>query len=84
LATAIIAKGGEISEDIKEHFLDSTFATLTNVNFDPNRFHDYLREANQQRNALKRQAQTLGVDVASITGPAQFQYKVNKSPSIKS
>ena len=64
-------------EDAKELLLDSTFATLTNVNFDSSRFLDYLRKSNDVRNALKTQAQSLGVDVTSMTGPANFEYSDN-------
>ena len=75
-AQAIESKGGKVSEDVKDLLLDSTFATLTNVNFDSSRFYSYLQRANDIRTKLSAQAKSLGVDVDSLKGPAQFQYNV--------
>lgn len=47
------------------------------MNFDSSRFLDYLRKSNAVRNELKAQAESLGVDVKSITGPANFEYSDN-------
>lgn len=77
-ADAIQAKGGKVSNAAKDLVLDSTFATLTNVNFDSNRFYDYMRKANQVRDELRAQAKSLGVDESKLTGPAQFQFRDNK------
>jgi hydroxylamine reductase len=75
-ADAVLEKGGKVSEEVKDLFLDSTFATLTNVNFDANRFYKYLGKTDKHRNELKKSAESLGVNTASLQGPAQFQYKV--------
>jgi hydroxylamine reductase len=75
-ATAVLEKGGNVPDETKRLFLDSTFATLTNVNFDANRFYDYLGKTDKHRNELKKAAESLGVSSASLQGPAQFQYKV--------
>jgi hydroxylamine reductase len=75
-ADAVVSKGGRVSERTKEVFLDTTFATLTNVNFDAERFYGYLKETNDLRNGLKEQAAKVGVDASKLQGPAQFQYKV--------
>jgi len=77
-ANAIVEKGGVISEDVKDLLLDSTFATLTNVNFDSNRFYDYLKKSNNLKNKLVTQAKALGVDTTKLVGPAQFQYSEDK------
>jgi hydroxylamine reductase len=77
-ANAIRNKGGEVSEATKELLLDSTFATLTNVNFDSDRFLAYLKQANSIRNSLVKQANSLGIDSKSLTGPAQFKYDESK------
>eukprot|EP01040_Poterioochromonas_malhamensis_P009681 gene9681-10511_t len=74
-AEAIEAKGGKISNEAKDLILDSTFATLTNVNFDSKRFYNYMRKANDVRNQLISQAKSLHVDESKLTGPAQFQYR---------
>lgn len=63
-----------MSDQCKALLLDSTFATLTNVNFDSARFLDYLKRSHEVRNELKAQAAALGVDVSSIKGPAEFEY----------
>jgi hydroxylamine reductase len=76
-AHAIESRGGKVPEDAKSILLDSTFATLTNVNFDSSRFLDYLRKTNEVRNALKAQAVSLGVDEKSLSGPAHFEYADN-------
>ena len=78
-AAAVIEKGGKVPEEAKELLLDSTFATLTNVNFDANRFHVYLRETDKHRNFLKQKAESLGISPASLKGPAQFQYRNDPS-----
>lgn len=77
-ADAIHSKGGVVPEDVKDLLLDSTFATLTNVNFDSSRFLQYLKHTNDVRAALKEQAQSLGVDADSLTGPAKFEYADNE------
>mmetsp|Transcript_9857 Transcript_9857/g.16369 ORF Transcript_9857/g.16369 Transcript_9857/m.16369 type:complete len:619 (+) Transcript_9857:107-1963(+) len=77
-AHAIQSNGGKVPDDAKDLLLDTTFATLTNVNFDSSRFLDYLRRSNEVRNALRSQAEALGVDVKSVTGPANFEYSDNK------
>lgn len=73
-ANAVNQKGGKVSDACKELLLDTTFATLTNVNFDSSRFLDYLKRSNAVRNELKEQAASLGVDASSMTGPANFEY----------
>jgi hypothetical protein len=75
-AQAIEAKGQRVSDEAKDLILDSTFATLTNVNFDSSRFYGYLKRANAVRGSLAAQAQAAGVDTHSLVGPAQFQYQV--------
>lgn len=74
LAHAVHSNGGSVSDQCKALLLDSTFATLTNVNFDSARFLDYLKRSHEVRNELKAQAAALGVDVSSIKGPAEFEY----------
>eukprot|EP01037_Dinobryon_pediforme_P025995 gene25995-28358_t len=73
-ASAIEAKGGKVSDKTKDLLLDSTFSTLTNVNFNPDRFYDYMRRSQEARAEMMTQANALGVDTTKMTGPAQFQY----------
>ena len=55
---------------------DSLFATLTNVNFDPARFQDYLLEAATIRDRMKElyesAAREKGVPVEKLGGPAAW------------
>lgn len=78
LAHAIKTKGGKVSGTVNDFLLDSTFATLTNVNFSAPRFYTYLEEANTHRNNLVAQAQSMGIDTSKIEGPAQFKWSENR------
>lgn len=75
-AHAIESRGGEVPEAVNAFLLDSTFATLTNVNFDSSRFYEYMSKANELRSDLRKQAISLGVDPKSLVGPAHFEYLV--------
>ena len=77
-ANAVQSRGGKVSDAAKDLLLDSTFATLTNVNFDSDRFYEYLRKANDVRAELAAQAKSLGANDSEFTGPAKFQYRDNK------
>jgi hypothetical protein len=44
LCNRVVRMGGRVPEATKGYLLDSTFATLTNVNFDSHRFEGYLRQ----------------------------------------
>ncbi|MDI9566058.1 MAG: hydroxylamine reductase [Chloroflexota bacterium] len=48
---------GVIHEDTNLFVAQALFATITNANFDPDRFVDYIREAIQRREALRAEAQ---------------------------
>lgn len=76
-ADAIQKKGGKVSDRAKDLLLDSTFATLTNVNFDSNRFYGYMKNSSEVRNELIAQAKSLKIDESSLTGPAHFAYRDN-------
>jgi hydroxylamine reductase len=78
-ATAIKEKGAKIPEETKALLVDSTFATLTNVNFDSARFFNYLKRANAVRDSLIKEAKLIGVDSSRLTGPANFQYRENEA-----
>lgn len=78
-ANAVSAKGGKVPEEVKDVLLDSTFATLTNVNFDSSRFMGYLKKANGARSLLQKEAAACGVDTAALQGPANFQYKEDET-----
>ncbi len=52
---------------------DALFSTLTNVNFDPQRFVEYIQEANRLREELKENVKKAGGNTQFSPGPATFQ-----------
>jgi len=52
---------------------DALFSTLTNVNFDPQRFVDYIKEAVEIRENLKAKVKEAGGNTDFPLGPATFQ-----------
>ena len=52
---------------------DALFSTLTNVNFDPQRFVKYIKEATQLREDLKLSVKKAGGNTDFPQGPATFQ-----------
>lgn len=71
----------EIPREIKFHFVKSTFACLTNVNFHDNQLYDMLEEMNNHRNELKRmfKKQNKTMDPILNKEPASFIYKKDKA-----
>lgn len=59
-ATKNIEKGEEISQEMSEFFSECVFSTLTNVNFDSERFVDYIKKANKVKAELKERAGDIG------------------------
>lgn len=51
-----IEKGLKIRSEINKFVVDTMFATLTNVNFDPKRFVEYIKQAEQIKEELKNAA----------------------------
>lgn len=68
---------GECQTKADEFMLYALFTTLTNVNFNANRFVQMIKETAQWRDQLKAQYQTLaeqrGIAVETLSGPAQWQ-----------
>ncbi len=62
---------------------EALFSTLTNVNFDPQRFVDYVKEATEIREALKAQVKEAGGNVDFPQGPATFQPAATQEEMIK-
>ena len=60
------ANGVEVSE-INKFIVDSLFMTITNANFDLNRFKVRMYIAYEMRNAAKKKLQELGVNIDDIT-----------------
>lgn len=55
-ATKNIEKGNKIPQETGEFLTECVFATLTNVNFDGQRFVKYIKEANRIKKQLKESA----------------------------
>lgn len=51
---------------------EALFATLTNVNFDPDRIITYIKQAADYRDALRKKIQATGRSVAASSGPANL------------
>ncbi|MDR3591989.1 MAG: hydroxylamine reductase [Negativicutes bacterium] len=51
----LIQSGGKIDTPTYKFIMDAMFSTLTNVNFDPERFVKYIQEANKIKTQLKEQ-----------------------------
>lgn len=49
---ALLAKGEELPESVRDFFMDALFATLTNVNFDETRFVELLKEGEALKEEL--------------------------------
>jgi hydroxylamine reductase len=49
----VIEKGKKIDDETNKFVIDAVFSTLTNVNFDPERFVDYIKKAGEIKNKLK-------------------------------
>ena len=68
---------GVVDQEANRFILHAVFTTLTNVNFDPDRFVPLIREAAAVRDRLREQAAVaahrLGRPVATLTGPATFE-----------
>ncbi|MFD3156312.1 hydroxylamine reductase [Haloimpatiens sp. FM7330] len=48
-----LEKGLKIRSEINKFVIDNMFATLTNVNFDPTRFVEYIKKAEKMKEELK-------------------------------
>jgi hydroxylamine reductase len=68
---------GVVDQDANRFILHAVFTTLTNVNFDPDRFVPLIRQAAAVRDRLRDQAAAaahrLGRPAETLTGPAAFE-----------
>jgi hydroxylamine reductase len=49
----LIEKGQKVDDEIFKFIMDAAFSTLTNVNFDPERFVEYLKQGEKIKNKLR-------------------------------
>ena len=66
-------KVGVSERDVNEFTVKAAFSTLTNVDFDPQRFVNLINQAAGYRNQLKSKVQAAGGSVEMPDGPSSFQ-----------
>jgi len=73
--TKILDKGDKIPKESCEFFTEAIFSTLTNVNFDADRFEEYIKGANR----VKKQLMELAGEVSDAPDGADFISPETKS-----
>jgi hydroxylamine reductase len=76
-------KIGVIDKDVNLFTVKAAFSTLTNVDFDPNRFMDLISQAAAKREKLKARLKTAGTDIRWPDGAATFQPQATLDDLIK-
>jgi len=66
-------KAGVNDEQVNTFTCEAVFSTLTNVDFDPDRFVELIRQCVGLRDALKEKVSAAGGNVDFPEGPATFQ-----------
>src|SRR4030067_1667943 len=72
------AKLGVKDEAASVFTCEALFATLTNVNFDPDRIIEYIRKAAELREQLRKKIQAAGGPVEATSGPATLALEKTK------
>jgi len=65
-------KQGVTSDDVNVFTVQAAFSTLTNVDFDPNRFVELIRQAVEKRERLKARVKDAGGDITALGKASQF------------
>jgi hydroxylamine reductase len=76
-------KVGVSNNDVNVFTVKAAFSTLTNVDFDPDRFMDLIRQSTSLREKLKTQVESAGGNVGWSDGPATFQPKNSLDDLVK-
>ncbi|MGD2030221.1 MAG: hypothetical protein PVG86_09835 [Desulfobacterales bacterium] len=76
-------KVGVLDNDVNVFTVKAAFSTLTNVDFDPDRFIDLIRQSTTLREKLKTQFESAGGHVGWPDGPANFQPKSSLDDLVK-
>ena len=66
-------KVGVNDQEINRFISKAIFSTLTNVDFDPDRFSDLIRKAVAKRDSLKEKVQAAGGNMKFGDGPVSFE-----------
>jgi len=76
-------KVGVSDNDVNVFTVKAAFSTLTNVDFDPDRFMDLIRQSTTLREKLKTQVDSAGGNVGWSDGPAAFLPKNSLDDLVK-
>ncbi len=76
-------KASLIDDDVNVFTCEATFSTLTNVDFDPDRFVGLLRRCVELRDQLKDKLKAAGGNVDFPEGPATFELGANREEMIR-
>ena len=76
-------KAGVPDSDVNIFTVKAAFSTLTNVDFDPDRFMDLIKQSTVLREKLKKQVSSADGTVTWLDGPATFQPKAVLDDLIK-
>jgi len=76
-------KVGVSDNDVNVFTVKAAFSTLTNVDFDPDRFMDLIGHSTTLREKLKTQVDAAGGNVGWSEGPAAFQPKSSLDDLVK-
>ena len=76
-------KVGVSNNDVNVFTVKAAFSTLTNVDFDPDRFMDLIRQSTSLREKLKTQVESADGNVGWSDGPATFQPKTSLDDLVK-
>jgi hydroxylamine reductase len=76
-------KVGVSDPDVNVFTVKAAFSTLTNVDFDPDRFMDLIGQAADKREKLKASVKAAGGNVVWLDGPATFQPKATLDDLVK-
>jgi len=71
-------KVGIKDENIGLFTCEALFATLTNVNFDPDRIIEYIRKAAELRELLRKRTQSAGGRIDTSSGPVNLALEKTK------
>ena len=76
-------KVGLSDNDVNVFTVKAAFSTLTNVDFDPDRFVELIQQSVRLREKLKIQVEGAGGNIGWSDGPAVFQPKTSIEEGIK-
>ena len=74
---------GVVDPEVNRFTVKAIFATLTNVDFDPARFEEWVREAVQLREALKEKVKAAGGNVSFDDPATTFQPAADRDGMVK-